>query len=440
MTIETKDNSRIASVRMQISNGSLSVADHCDTILSRANSLNSELGAYSQILKQSAKHEAASIEDELSSSSIKKPLAGITIAVKDNIDTVPATCPAGLDLFKDYIPERDSKIAATLRSAGAVIVGVTNTDSGGFGVTTPSVVNPRFPNRIAGGSSGGSAAAVAAKMCDAAIGTDTGGSIRIPAACCGIYGFKPTYDRVSLDGIRPLSNSYDHVGPLASSVDDIIEIMRVVDTNFQSSKTDDIKSNPVVGLPRYFFEDASDEVVKMTESFLDDAMKKGLKFRYVSMPFPDGILFYHIKLSMKEAFDEYAHLKNEEFETLPAVAQKSLKIGASVSMPDNHRYYHRQKFYNSDINNLFMKCDFMLMPTLPVLPPNINPESILVRNQTMDVLEALIRYTAAFNQTGHPVLAFPIQSKSVDVPGSLQLIGPRNSDADLLHFARHYGF
>ena len=406
MKIVDRSNGQIAMIRMQINDRSLCAIDHCDAILQNALTHNPEIGAYSQILVQSAKDEAALIDSTVGKMTVEKPLAGVAVAIKDNVDTTPATCPAGLEMFRDYTPEYDAAVVAALRRAGAVILGVTCTDSGAFGVTTPAVVNPCYPQRIVGGSSGGSAAAVAGGLCDAAIGTDTGGSIRIPAACCGVYGFKPTYGRVSLGGVRPLGCSYDHVGPLASSIDDIIELMCVVDADFRRDMLKSTPLNPIIGVPRNCFEDASKEVLEITEDYIQAATDAGISFQDVFIPTPEEVLPHHITLSMKEASDLYSDLEGHAFETFPAIARQSLAIGRSVTSQEYEQSVQAQAQVKLLMEHVFEQIDFLLMPTLPVLPPSRNTEIILVDQRPMEVLPALIRYTATFNQTGNPALLF----------------------------------
>ena len=180
---------------------------------------NPTLHAFTDVLSAQALAEA-----EAADANPASPLHGVNIAVKDNIDTAGALCSAGLPFLAERRATKDAVVVAALRAAGAVILGMTATDSGAFGVVTPAVTNPNHPSLIAGGSSGGSAAAVAAGLCDAALGTDTGGSVRIPAACCGVYGFKPTYGVISVAGIRPLTERFDHVGILARTIAEIHKI------------------------------------------------------------------------------------------------------------------------------------------------------------------------------------------------------------------------
>ena len=164
------------------------------------------------------------------------PLSALRVAVKDNIAVRGLPFTAGHPLFADRIAQEDAWAVRRLREAGARIVGVTRTDAGGFGVTTPEVENPAAPGRTVGGSSGGSAAAVAAGLADVALGTDTGGSVRIPAACTGLIGFKPTRGRISNDGVWPLSPSFDHVGVIGRDLDIVARTRRSCSARIRPSR------------------------------------------------------------------------------------------------------------------------------------------------------------------------------------------------------------
>ncbi|MGE3709868.1 MAG: amidase family protein, partial [Hyphomicrobiaceae bacterium] len=156
------------------------------------------------------------------------PLAGLRLAVKDNIAVKGLKWTAGVPLFDERRARETASCVLALQRAGARVVGVTATDAAGFGMMTPGVVNPRWPKLAAGGSSGGSAAAVAGGFADLALGTDTGGSVRVPAACCGLYGFKPTYGRVGVDGVVALSRSLDHVGLIGADVAILVQASSIL--------------------------------------------------------------------------------------------------------------------------------------------------------------------------------------------------------------------
>ncbi len=395
----------------------------CERLIRRVVDLNPRVNAYSHILAKTAHREAHSASPDA-------PLAGVTVAIKDNIDTVPAVCSAGLDHHGNHRPAEDAEVVARLRRAGAVVLGVTRTDSAAFGVVTPQVVNPRVPGLIAGGSSGGSAAAVAADLCDVAIGTDTGGSIRIPAACCGILGFKPTRGSVSLRGIRPLAGSCDHVGPLADSIPPLVSVMRVLapGLDFRSSA---IRYPVSIGIPRSAILEAAGDVLSDLQTFTD-SMNDVVVFRDVPFPDFDDLLAMHMTLSLGEASCLFENLSDDDLAALPEVVRLGIVAGRAVSNRDYARAQRCREQNLQRIDRLFDSVDFLLLPTLPVPPPPRGTRRVSVGAVERDVLHALIRYTSPFNQTGHPVLAFPWPAGRTDCPGSLQLVAPRGRDRLLL--------
>ena len=179
------------------------------------------MGAFVVVLAEQARAEAGERDAERRRGVVAGPLHGVPVAVKDLIDVAGVVAGAGSPKLAGNLARRDAEVVAGLRAAGAVVVGKTRTHEFAYGVVTPGTVNPWDPERIAGGSSGGSAAAVAAGLVPAALGSDTAGSIRIPASCCGIVGLKPTWGRVPATGVWPLSWSCDHVGPMAATVADV---------------------------------------------------------------------------------------------------------------------------------------------------------------------------------------------------------------------------
>ena len=192
------------------------LADTLDSI----DQLDSEIQAFVTVMRDQAYEEAEKAENEQRTGLFRSPLHGVPIAIKDLIGVKNVRMTAGSKVLADYVPQEDATVVELLRRAGAVIIGKTNTHEFAYGTYSPPTRNPWNLQHIAGGSSGGSAAAVAAGMCPGAIGSDTGGSIRIPSACCGATGLKPTYGRVSTYGVIPLSWSLDHVGPIARSAED----------------------------------------------------------------------------------------------------------------------------------------------------------------------------------------------------------------------------
>src|ERR1700756_497834 len=277
----------IAEVTQRVRRKELSPVEIMQECLRRIEELNPRLNAFITVMAESALEEARAAEEEISRGHWRGPLHGIPIAIKDLIDTAGVRTTSASALHKDRSPTEDAEVVRKLREAGAVIVGKNNLHEFAYGGSSlvsyfGDVHNPWDVNRIAGGSSGGSAACVAAGMACAAIGTDTAGSIREPAALCGCVGLKPTYGRVSSRGVIPLSTSLDHVGPLAASVEDAAIVLQAIAgydpadiTSAEAPVTDYVSvlkegaRGLRVGVPRaYFFDDLDPEVASAMEHTL----------------------------------------------------------------------------------------------------------------------------------------------------------------------------
>ncbi len=361
-----------------------------------------------------------------------RPLHGLTLAIKDNIDTEGALCSAGLPFLQNRRAARDGAVVSALRGAGAVILGVTATDAGGFGVTTPVVVNPAFPERIAGGSSGGSAAAVAAGLCDAALGTDTGGSVRIPAACCGVYGFKPTYGTIPMAGIRPLTHSFDHIGVLARSVEELRSVVTVLTPSLRAGTP---AQKPRIAIPWSNLEGTDPQILACLNRLQDTLRARGYAVFDITLPAFDDILAVHIGLSLAEAATIYADLPAKDRLALPDAMRQGLILGDAIHDAEKAALNAQRGDILAALDHAFAAADYLLLPTLPVLPPPVGATAVLMGAKPTAVLSALIRFTAPFNQTGHPALAFPWACPNGGVPRSMQLVGRRYADLQLLDFA-----
>jgi aspartyl-tRNA(Asn)/glutamyl-tRNA(Gln) amidotransferase subunit A len=430
---DIRDHS-IHHLREMIATGKISATKLCVETLQRVAQQNGKMGILTDVLSVSALREANDVDRHVAAGERVGRLAGITIAIKDNIDTVPAVCSAGLPSLSNYSPVQDATVVARLREEGAIIIGVAATDSGAFGVVTPNVKNPDYPIRIAGGSSGGSAAAVAAGFCKVAIGTDTGGSIRIPAACCGIAGLKPTFGRIPMEGVRPLSVSFDHVGPLALRVADLRSVMEIFPGKGQRDNDQELGPKKI-GIPKSYFSDAAPKVKQVVEDVAQCCIELGHHIQIVSLPSPDEIIPSHLILSLTEAARFHLETAAKDIATYPVAAKEGVLLGQSYLSPDYKTAIKQRRDFVSRINNVFKEVDFLLLPTLPVLPPEIGETEVCIGENKMNVLQALIRYVAAFNQSGHPVLALPWPTSNATRMGSVQLVGQKGEDMQLLAFA-----
>jgi aspartyl-tRNA(Asn)/glutamyl-tRNA(Gln) amidotransferase subunit A len=415
--------------------------------LARIERLNPSINAFITVMHDSALAEARKAESEIQSGNWRGPLHGIPIGLKDLIDTAGVKTTCGSELFADRIPTEDAEVVRRLKLAGALLIGKQNMQEFAYGGTSTSsyygpVHNPWDVDRIAGGSSGGSAAAVITGMCFGAIGTDTGGSVREPAAFCGIVGLKPTYGRVSTRGVFPLSPSLDHVGPLCRNVVDTAIMLEAIagydafDTTSVDWPTESyvdalkLKSKPRIGIVRRpFFDNLDPEI----ESSMDEALARidqmcseVLEIDLPSIP---------TAVQAPEVYAVHAQYFTASPELYGRWIQERLKQAAAI---DTVAYIEgRQQLdrLRRSVQDVFSKVDFLVTPTTPV-PPITIAEAL---NMSPDPAgELWLRNTRPFNAYGLPTISIPCGFTQSGLPIGLQLAGPNFSEASLLAFAHTF--
>lgn len=400
--------------------------------LARIEQLNPTINAFITVMHDSALAQARAAEGEIRAGEWRGPLHGIPIGLKDLIDTAGVKTTCGSALFAERIPSADAEVVRRLQSAGAVLLGKQNMQEFAWGGTSTSsyfgpVQNPWNPERIAGGSSGGSAAAVAAGMCFGAIGTDTGGSVRLPAAFCGIVGLKPTYGLVNMDGVFPLSPSLDHVGPLCRTVTDT-ELMLQVISDYVPSR--EVTYKPRIGVARLpFLQDtdaeielAFNEALKEIGNFADEIISIELPDTPAAVQGPE-VYALHAK-HFADSPDKYGRWMQERLK-LAATIDKSAYVEARQQLDHLRR--------TSD--EIFTVVDFIVTPTSPV--PQITIEEAL-NMSPHPAGELWLRNTRPFNAYGIPTISIPCGFTRAGLPIGLQIAGPSFREADLLSFARTY--
>jgi aspartyl-tRNA(Asn)/glutamyl-tRNA(Gln) amidotransferase subunit A len=352
--------------------------------------------------------------------------SGIPLAVKDLFDTAGLVTTYGSPLFADHVPSRTAPAVAALEAAGYADVGKTNLHEFAYGTTSENphfgvVPNPLAPGRVAGGSSGGNAAALVLGAADVALGTDSGGSIRIPAACCGVVGFKPTYGLVPLEGCFPLAPSFDHAGPMARDVRTCEEALRVLDAGFEPRGLESLEEVEVA----VAWIDGADPLVRAR---VDEAATFFPRRRAVALPDPEGIgrLFMHEVAGVhRELFAENADLYGED---LRIKIERCLE----VTDADADRASRRREEYREAAEELLAGIDLVVTPTLPFVAPPVGAGG----TGDLDVREAMISRTFPFNALGWPALALPCGAAEEGLPASVQLAGRPGADALVLAAGR----
>jgi len=402
--------------------------------------LNPSLNAFLTVTGESALAEAQRAEKEIQSGGWRGPLHGIPIGLKDLIDTAGVRTTAASAVHLNRVPTEDADVVKKLKAAGAVFLGKHNLHEFAYGGSSVishfgPVRNPVNSEFIAGGSSGGSAAAVASGMCYAAIGTDTAGSIREPAALCGVVGFKPSYDLVSTLGIIPLSRSLDHAGPITRSVEDAAIVLDAIVSgvpSYRESLTKDI-GDFVVGIPRQaFFEDLDAEVSDAVDTAVGKLAILASSVRDFDLPVNQDRTL--------QSYESYAYHRTtvaDSPELYDPETLRRIRSGDSITESNYQAAASDLRNIRSEIGEQFRHVDVFVMPTTPVPAPRI-AELIADHSLLRPVELLLLRNTRPANVWGLPAISVPCGFTSSGLPIGLQIVGPPGGDAKVLRAAYAY--
>jgi len=412
--------------------------------LARIEELNSALNAFITITADSALAQATEADEEIRRGRWRGPLHGIPLGLKDLIDTAEVLTTAASGLFKDRVPKQDADVVSRLKAAGAVLIGKQNLHEFAYGGSSlvsyyGDVRNPWNVAHISGGSSGGSAAAVSAGLCYGAIGTDTAGSIREPAALCGVVGLKPTYGRVSVRGVIPLSPSLDHVGPIARTVADAAIMLHAIVDGGKGDGSDGVKFSaqgmkPLrIGVPRkFFYEGLDSEVESAVEEALSVLQTLGHENREIDLPVPQDRT-----LQSGEAYAYHAKFVRESPHLYQPETLRRIRSGEDISSADILRCREELQHTRRDIAKIFEEIDVLVTPTTPIPAPSIaelrkDPDSL----RPMEIL--LLRNTRPANVWGLPAISLPCGFTNAGLPIGLQIIGAHWAEATVLQLAYEY--
>lgn len=440
----------IAEAATLIRRGEVSPLALTQSVLERIDRLEERINAYITITAEEALQAAHSLTQEVSEGRYRGPLHGIPLAVKDLCQTQGVRTTAGSKVLRDWIPDADAPLVTRLREAGAVIVGKANMHEFAYGVTT---VNPHYGpthnpwdlERVPGGSSGGSAAAVSAALCLGAIGSDTGGSIRLPASYCGIVGLKPTYGRVSRRGCVALSWSLDHMGPMTKTVRDAALMLNVIaghDPADQSSSTAAVPDFTVgldqgiqgcrLAVLRGYAEDLlQPEVRAAFEEAVATLGRLGAAIEEVRVESLDIAPTVSATIMATEATAYHLRHLRSQPEAYGEDVRIRLKQGANYLAIDYVQAQRMRSILIADLDHILQRFDALLTPTTPQLPMKIAeiPPAVGPSPHT--------RFTSPFNVTGHPALSLPC-GFSNGLPIGLQIIGRHFDEAMVLRIGHAY--
>ncbi|MBI4517626.1 MAG: Asp-tRNA(Asn)/Glu-tRNA(Gln) amidotransferase subunit GatA [Deltaproteobacteria bacterium] len=385
------------------------------------------------------------------------PLHGLPLAVKDLCATRGVRTTAGSKILADWVPDFEATAVARWRSVGAVVLGKLNLHEFAYGVSTDNphhgaTCNPWALDRIPGGSSGGSGAAVAASLCAGAIGTDTGGSIRIPAGACGVVGLKPTWGRVSRYGVVPLSWSLDHVGPLAKTVEDaalLLAAMAGADDHDPTCSTRRVGNyraalrQPAqglrVGVPReFFFDVVGDEVQAAFDAALTTLKRLGVRALPVSLPSLLQAQPAHLAIMMAEASAYHAVNLTRRADDFGADVRTFLEVGRLIPATAMIAAQRLRARLAAECTAAFARVDALVVPGIAVPAPRRSDTFVNIGNQALDVGSALSRNMGPFNLTGLPAISVPCGQARTGLPLAFQIAGPAFAESTILRLAHAY--
>jgi aspartyl-tRNA(Asn)/glutamyl-tRNA(Gln) amidotransferase subunit A len=433
--------------------GKTSSVELVEEALRGAETIGKQLNAFISIDRERALELAAERDRELTAGMDRGPLHGIPTAHKDLFCTRGLRTTGGSLVFRDFVPDYDATAVDKLAIAGAVSIGKTNLHELAYGVTSKNphfgfVRNARDPDRIPGGSSGGSATSVAAGILAFSLGTDTGGSIRIPASYCGVVGLKPTYGRVSRHGVLALATSFDHVGPLGSCVEDCALVLSAIaghdprDPSSSREPLGDYTAKPetrldglIVGVPRNFFFDRIDaEVAASVRQAIGGMERLGAIVREVTVPDPEALNAIHRVIQLSEVSALY-HAERDPARFDPAT-WNLLEQGRLIAATEYVNAQRLRTIFRREYDALWREVHVVAVPTTPVTAPLISATTVEISGETEDLRMASTRLMRSANTLGDPALSLPCGKSRSGLPIGLQLIGRPFSEGFLLTLAR----
>jgi len=414
------------------------VVERC---LQRIAERNPTLNAFITVFDDEAREQARAADREIAAGRHRGPLHGIPISLKDLFDVRGAVTTAASRVRQAHVADRDATAVALLREAGAVIVGKTNLHEFALGTTNEDSAfgparHPLDASRSPGGSSGGSAAAVADGMCIASLGSDTGGSIRIPAAACGLVGLKPTYRELSTDGVVPLSPTLDHIGPICRSVEDAAIIYDTLRGG--RAGTDPTRdSRPLrLAIPRHYFLATLDaQVAAGFEAACERLRESGTTLTEVSVPHAGDVAAIYLHIVLSEAAAYHATTLERRPEDYTPNVRMRLEMGRYILGEDYARALRGREVIRREVQAALTGVDGLFLPALAIPAPKIGIPTVRIGGAEEPVRNIMLRCSQAFNVSGHPAVALPCGFTTEGLPIGAQVVGAYGDTTGLLHVA-----
>ena len=428
-----------------------------DAHLERIDATEGVLNSFITLLPEQAREAARRAEAQVQRGNYLGPLHGIPVGLKDLFNTAGVRTTSGSRIFDTFVPEQDCTVAARFQQAGAILLGKLNMHQFAYGPTGENpdyghMHNPWDPELVSGGSSGGSGSATAAGQCTITMGSDTGGSVRIPAALCGIVGLKPTYGRVSRHGLTPLSWSLDHPGPMVRTVEDAALTMNAIAgydpgdvasaredvPDYTESLTGDVRGLRI-GVPTEYFEAPLDpEVAKVVRDALEVLEGLGASVTPVSFPMFELSQAISGAILMSEAAAYHRDLLAKEGHNLYPPVRLRLEGGLFVSAADYLKAQQGRAIFDREVRKLLEQVDLLAGPTEPVTAPTLLAPEVQAGEITVGTTAALTQYTRPYNITGSPAISVPCGFSASGLPIGLQLAGRAFDESTVLRAAHAY--
>jgi len=432
--------------------GKVSCVELVEDALHKASTIGKELNAFITLDPEVALETAMERDRELAASIDRGPLHGIPTAHKDLFFTRNLRTTGGSLVYRDFVPDHDATAVAKLNVAGAVSIGKANLHELAYGITSKNphygyVHNARDPERIPGGSSGGSATAIAAGIIPMSLGTDTGGSIRVPSSYCGVTGIKPTYGRVSRYGVLPLSFSFDHVGPLGSCVDDCAVALSAIAGHDRRDASCSIEPVPTysaepqkrldglkIGVPSNFFFSGIDSEVEASVKAAITAMET-LGGVAVEIQLPDIAAINATQIVIQLAEVSALYVNERDAGRFSPPIWNLLEQGRLIQATEYVNAQRLRSIFRREFNAVWQRVHVLAVPVTPVTAPLITDGTVQINGVEEDVRMASTRLMRTANLLGDPALAMPCGKSKSGLPIGLQLIGAPFSEPFLLRLA-----